>query len=228
MLLLLLFSCVQLYNPMGCNMPGFPVLHYLPEFTQTQVDWISDAIQPSHPLPPPSPHSHTKKCNTREAFSTSNQIQCLWFARPICNTTYKRRPFERYTKENKISQNQKFQNWEEWQFWQELAINLNSTGFASGASGKEPACQCRRHKRRVLSLGWDDPLEEGLTTSLVRKTRGENSMDRGTWWVTVHRVAKSWTWWNWLSTHARMPNSTPQFVRDCHHLNFSIQCAIDK
>ena len=36
-------------------MPGFPVLHYLPKFAQTHVHWVSDAIQPSHPLPSPSP-----------------------------------------------------------------------------------------------------------------------------------------------------------------------------
>ena len=34
-------------------MPGFPVLHHLPEFTQTHVHWIGDAIQPSHPLSSP-------------------------------------------------------------------------------------------------------------------------------------------------------------------------------
>ena len=36
------------------SMPGFPVLHYLPEFAQTCVHWIGDAIQPSHPLLPTS------------------------------------------------------------------------------------------------------------------------------------------------------------------------------
>ena len=36
-------------------MPGFPVLHYLPEFAQTHVHWVSDVIQPSHPLSPSSP-----------------------------------------------------------------------------------------------------------------------------------------------------------------------------
>ena len=35
---------------MDCSMPGFPVLHYLPEFAQTHVLWIDDAIQSSHPL----------------------------------------------------------------------------------------------------------------------------------------------------------------------------------
>ena len=40
---------------MNCSTPGFPVLHYLPEFPQTQVHWVSDAIQPSHPLLSSSP-----------------------------------------------------------------------------------------------------------------------------------------------------------------------------
>ena len=40
---------------MNCSMPGFPVLHYLLEFAQTHVHWVSDAIQPSHPLLPASP-----------------------------------------------------------------------------------------------------------------------------------------------------------------------------
>ena len=44
-----------LCDPMDCGMPGFPVFHYLPEFVQTHVHWISDAIQPSHSLSPASP-----------------------------------------------------------------------------------------------------------------------------------------------------------------------------
>ena len=38
---------------MDCSTPGFPVFHYLPELAQTQVHWVSDAIQPSHPLSSP-------------------------------------------------------------------------------------------------------------------------------------------------------------------------------
>ena len=48
-------SCVWLFcNPMDCSTPGFPVLHHLPELTQTHVHPIGDAIQPSHPLSSPS------------------------------------------------------------------------------------------------------------------------------------------------------------------------------
>ena len=48
-------SCLTLCNPMDCSLPGFPVHHQLPEFTQTHVHRVSDAIQPSHPLSSPSP-----------------------------------------------------------------------------------------------------------------------------------------------------------------------------
>ena len=40
---------------MDCSTPDFPVHHQLPEFTQTHVHWVGDAIQPSHPLSSPSP-----------------------------------------------------------------------------------------------------------------------------------------------------------------------------
>ena len=48
-------SCPTLFNPMNCSTPGLPVNHQLPESTQIHVLWVSDAIQPSHPLSSPSP-----------------------------------------------------------------------------------------------------------------------------------------------------------------------------
>ena len=47
-------SCLTLCNPMDCSTPAFPVHHQLPEFTQTHVHWVGDAIQLSHPLLTPS------------------------------------------------------------------------------------------------------------------------------------------------------------------------------
>ena len=47
-------SCPTLCALMNRSTPGLPVHHHLPEFTQTHVHRISDAIQPSHPLSPPS------------------------------------------------------------------------------------------------------------------------------------------------------------------------------
>ena len=48
-------SCPTLCEPMHCSTPGFPVHHQLPELAQTPVHWVSDTIQPSHPLSSPSP-----------------------------------------------------------------------------------------------------------------------------------------------------------------------------
>ena len=42
-------------RPMDCSTPGLPVHYQLPEFTQTHVHWVCDAIQPSHTLSSPSP-----------------------------------------------------------------------------------------------------------------------------------------------------------------------------
>ena len=48
-------SCPTLCDPMNRSMPGLPVHHQLPEFTQTHIHRVSDAIQPSHPLLSPFP-----------------------------------------------------------------------------------------------------------------------------------------------------------------------------
>ena len=48
-------SCPTLCDPMNCSTPGLPVHHHLPEFTQTHVHRVHDAIQPSRPLSSPSP-----------------------------------------------------------------------------------------------------------------------------------------------------------------------------
>ena len=48
-------SCPTLCDAMDCSTPGLPVHHQLPEFTQTHVHWVGDAIQPSHPLSSRSP-----------------------------------------------------------------------------------------------------------------------------------------------------------------------------
>ena len=42
--------CPVLCDPMDCSTPGFPILHYFPEFAQTHVHCVNDIIQPSHPL----------------------------------------------------------------------------------------------------------------------------------------------------------------------------------
>ena len=48
-------SCLTLCDPMNRSTPGLPVHHQLPEFTQTHIHQVNNAIQPSHPLSSPSP-----------------------------------------------------------------------------------------------------------------------------------------------------------------------------
>ena len=47
--------CPTFCDPMDGSMPCFPMLYHLQKFAQSHVHWVSDAIEPSHPLPPPSP-----------------------------------------------------------------------------------------------------------------------------------------------------------------------------
>ena len=58
---------------MDCSMPGLPVYHQLPEFTQTHVLWVGDAIQPSHPLSSPSPPTLNLSQIVR-GFSVVNEV----------------------------------------------------------------------------------------------------------------------------------------------------------
>ena len=56
-------SCPTLCNPMNRSTPGLPVHHQLPEFTQTYIHRVGDAIQPSHPLLCPSPPAFNLSLN---------------------------------------------------------------------------------------------------------------------------------------------------------------------
>ena len=62
-------SCPTLCDLMECSMPGFPVLHHLLELAQTHVRWVSDALQPSHPLS--SPCSPAFSLSQHQSFLTS-------------------------------------------------------------------------------------------------------------------------------------------------------------
>ena len=65
-------SCPTLCNPMNYSTPGLPVHHQLPEFTQTHVHPVGDAIQPSYPLSSPSPpHPSRQSLPASESFPMS-------------------------------------------------------------------------------------------------------------------------------------------------------------
>ena len=65
-------SCLTLCDPMHCSLPGLPVYHYLLEFAQTCVHWVSDAFQPSHPLLSPSRLAHS--LSQHWSFDSSLQV----------------------------------------------------------------------------------------------------------------------------------------------------------
>ena len=69
-------SCLTLWDPMNCSMPGLPVHHQLLEFTQTHVHGVGDAIQPSHPLSYPS--SLTSIFPRIRVFSNESVLHIRW------------------------------------------------------------------------------------------------------------------------------------------------------
>ena len=69
--------CPTLCNSMDCSTPGFPVLPYLPEFSQIHVHWVNDAIQPSHPLSPSSAPSLNLSQN-QHFFSSESALRIRW------------------------------------------------------------------------------------------------------------------------------------------------------
>ena len=61
---------------MNRSTPGLPVHHQFPEFTQTHVHWVSDAIQPSHPLSSPSPPAPNP--SQHQIFSKESTLRMRW------------------------------------------------------------------------------------------------------------------------------------------------------
>ena len=58
---------------MDCSMPGFPVLHHLPELIKTRVHWVSDAMKPSCPLSSPSPPAFSLSQHQGQFFASGGQ-----------------------------------------------------------------------------------------------------------------------------------------------------------
>ena len=69
-------SCLTLCDPMNCSTPGLPVHHQLPEFTQTHVHRVGDAIQPSHPLSSLSPPA--LNLSQHQIFSNESALLIRW------------------------------------------------------------------------------------------------------------------------------------------------------
>ena len=61
-------SHIWLCDSVICSTSGLPIPHHLLEFAQVHIHWISDAIQPSHPLPPPSAFNLSQHQGALQAF----------------------------------------------------------------------------------------------------------------------------------------------------------------
>ena len=97
--------------------------------------------------------------------------------------------------------------------------------FPGSASGKELGCQFRRHKRRGFDP-WVGKIPWRKAWQVFQYSGLENPMDRGAWWATVQRVAKSQTWLKKLSipthTHARTHTHTCKFSTwEALHVEYS-------
>ena len=87
---------------------------------------------------------------------------------------------------------------------------LPKLGFPGGASGKEPPANAG-DTRDANSIPGSGRSPGGGDGNPLQDSCLENPMDRGVWWATVHRVAKSRTWLKWLSTHACSQKSVRKF-----------------
>ena len=67
-------ACLTLCDPMDCSRPGLSIHHQLPQFSQTHVHWVGDAIQPSHPLLSLSPPAF----NLFRVFSDESALRIRW------------------------------------------------------------------------------------------------------------------------------------------------------
>ena len=79
-------SCLTLCSPMDWSTLGSRVLHYPPEFAHTLVHWVSDAIQPSHPLSPPSNFHNNMLTSPNNLFCPKLRLFPLkqWMHIPAC------------------------------------------------------------------------------------------------------------------------------------------------
>ena len=178
---------------MDCSMPGLPIPHYLTEFAQVHVHWISDVIQPSQPLPPSSPF----------AFNLS-QHQGLFQRFGCPHQVAKVLEFSASASVLPVSI----------QGWVPLGltgcISLLSQGFSRVFSsttiqmhqffGAQPFMVQLSHWY-IRSLGWENPLEEGMAThsSILAWRIPWTEEPGGLLSIGSHRVRRNWSD---LNTHA--------------------------
>ena len=138
------------------SMPGFPVLHHLPELAQTHVHQVGDAIRPSRPLSSPSPHPQSfpasasslmrvlaKMDSTKEAYGYVDVTPFLISKKPFCSSMVR-----------KVSLTLKMRNmrsliWAGLSFPSSSSQNVCPQGTGSCCSTRDPAISCLNSKSCV-------------------------------------------------------------------------------
>ena len=192
-------SCLTLCDSMNRSTPGLPVHHQLPEFTQTHVHRVGDAIQPSHPV---VPFSSCPQSLPASGFFPMSQLFAWGGQSTGVSASASVLPMNTQDWLDLLAVQGALKSLLQHHMYLASIICQSlcrDQGFPGGASGKEPTCQCRRWRRCRLN-----PWMGKITWRRVWQPTpvflpGESHRQRSLRAV-VHRDAKSWTWLKWLST----------------------------
>ena len=162
-------SCPTLCDPMNRSTPGLPVHHQLPEFTETHIHRVSDAIQPSHPLLSPSPSAPNP--SQHQSFQMS---QLFTWGSQSTGVSASASFLPKNT-----------QGWSplEWAGW----TSLQSKGLSYVTTGKTIALTRQTFISEVMSLLFN-MLSRLVITFLPRSKRLLISWLQSTWIVTIKMV----------------------------------------
>ena len=173
---------------MNCSTSGLRVHHQLPESTQTHVHWVSDAIQPSHPLLSPSPPAY----NLSRHQGLFKWVSSLHQVAKVLEVQL---------------QHQSFPDW-----WEEhpvlISFRMDRLDLLAANAGDLRDMGSIPGWGRSPAGGHGNPLQYNP----LQYSCPENPMDKGAWQATVHGVTKSWTRLKWLSTYTYIMNHTVLFV----------------
>ena len=166
---------------MNRSTPGLPVHHRLPEFTQTQVHRVSDAIQPSHPMSSPSPPAPNP--SSIRVFSNESTLRMRW---PYTQVN-------KCTEGSSSAQSNELPHMPPWEgsMWEPTEMSVSMTLVMARAS--LVAQMVKNPPTMRETWVWFLGREGGGGGNPPQYSCLENPMDRGAWRATAHGVPKSWT-----------------------------------